>query len=180
MSRQVNSFAAYLTQPLNIYNFQIRITSINDKVDENVLMVVSATKFPSEKLRKMEKYYHGEKITYAAKPDSSGTWTITVPEGDRAQTCRELDRLKDQQYDQRTGNLTPTPWYDIEVFHRDLQDNIVFSVVLHGCWLLGRDGFDLKTQDVTSSVDWNYEFQYQWIENKLRKNAGSPNPFGEQ
>lgn len=159
MSRKVNQFASYLTQPLNVYNFQIRITSPTDKVDETVLMVVSSTKFPSEKMRKMEKYYQGEKITFAAKPDSSGTWTITVPEGDKGQTRRELDRLKNKQYDQKTGMLTPTPWYDIEVFHRDLQDNIVFSVVLHGCWLLGRDGIDLKTQDVTSSVDWNYEFQ---------------------
>jgi len=179
MSRKVNTFASFITQPLNVYNFEIRITSPTDKVDETVLMVVESTKFPSEKMRTMEKNFQGEKITYAAKPDSSGTWTITVPEGDKGQTRKELDRLKNKMYDQKSGSVIPTIWYDVEVFHRDLQDNIVFSVVLHGCWLKGRDAIDLKTNDVSSSVSWNYEFQYQWIEDKLNNNPGTPNPFGE-
>lgn len=179
MSRKVNTFASFITQPLNVYNFQIRITSPVDKVDEAVLMVVQSAKFPSEKMRTMEKNFQGEKITYPAKPANGGTWTITVPEGDKGQTRRELDRLKNRMYDQKTGTLIPNFWYDIEVFHRDLQDNIVFSVVLHGCWSIGRGDFDLKTDDVSSSVNWSYDFQYQWLEDKLNNNPGTPNPFGE-
>ena len=179
MSRKINTFASFITQPLNVYNFQIRITSPTDKVDESVLMVVESTKFPSEKLREMVLNYQGEKISYPAKPENGGTWTITVPEGDKAQVRKELDRLKNKQYDQKSGVMSPTTWYDVEVFHRDLQDNIVFSIVLHGCWLMGRNEIDLKTEDATSSVKWSYDFKYQWIEDKVNDNEGSPNPFGE-
>ena len=179
MSRKINTFASFITQPLNVYNFEIRIKSINDKVDETVLMVVKSTSIPTEKMRKMEKYFQGEKITYQAKPEVGGEWTISLPEGDRAQVKKELDRLKHKCYDQRTGMLTPQPWYNIEVYQKDLQDNIVLSVLLHGCWLVGRNDQQLKTEDVSSSYEWSYTFQYQWIEDIDYDVKGSPNPFGE-
>jgi len=179
MSRKINGFASFLTQPLNVYNFEIRIKSISDKVDENVLMVVKSTSIPAEKMRKMTQTYQGETISYMAKPDASGEWTFTLPEGDRAQVKKELDRLKHRCYNQDTGMLTPQPWYNVEVYQKDLQDNIVLGVVLHGAWLVGRNSQNLDTADVTKSYEWTYTFQYQWLKDIDFDAKGTPNPFGE-
>jgi hypothetical protein len=178
MSRKINRFAGIITQPLNIYNFQIVIKNRTDEVDSDILLTVQSTEMPSEQMREMILYHQGEAITYPAKPQLGGDWTFTIPEGDKGQIRNELDRLKDAVYDQKTGKVTPRVWYDIEVFQKDLSDNIVFSSVLHGAWLKGRGKTDLKTEDVQNSWQLTYTFHYTWLEEKRTKNLkGSPNPI---
>lgn len=180
MSRKINTFASFITQPLNTYNFRISIKSLTDKVDDNVTMVVESASVPSEKMRTMELSYQGEKISYPAKPELGGEWQITIPENDRASVKRELDRLKNKMYDQKTGMMSPSQWYTVEVHQLDLSDNIVFSCVLHGCWIVGRDSMNLKTDDVSTSYKWQYTFKYQWIEDIDASGVdGTPNPFKE-
>lgn len=180
MSRRVNKFASIITQPLNVYNFEIRIKNKLDEVNPDILLTVQSTDYPSEVMREMSLNYQGEVIVYPAKPQNGGDWKISVPEGDKGQVRAELDRLKNSMYNQLTGSMTPTLWYDIEVFQKDLQENIVFSVVLHGCWMKGRGNNQLRTDNVTDSWSNEYTFHYTWIEDKLRKDLnGSLNPFGE-
>lgn len=180
MSRKANKFAAIITRPLNVYNFEIRIKSQADSVNEDILLIVQSTSFPAETLQEMTLNFQGEKIIYPTKPANGGDWTITIPEGDKGQVRNELDRLKDAIYDQKTGTVMPTLWYDIEVFQKDLQENVVFSVVLHGCWMKGRNNQDLNTENVTANWSNQYTFHYTWIEDKRKEGlAGSPNPFGE-
>ena len=179
MSRRINKFASIITQPLNIYNFEIRIKSLVDEVNPDILLTVQSTQMPAEQFRETTLQYQGETITYQAKPQLSGDWTFTIPEGDRGQIREELDRLKDAVYDQKSGAMIPQMWYDIEIFQKDLSDNIVFSSVLHSCWLKGRGNTDLKTEDVSSNWQLTYTFHYTWLEEKRIKGLkGTPNPIG--
>lgn len=179
MSRKANRFASIITQPLNVYNFEIRIKSFVDEVDADILATVQSTTFPSEQNQETTLYHQGEAVTYAVKPKVGGDWSITLPEGDKGQVRQELDRLKDAMYDQVTGVFTPQPWYDIEVFQKDLQENIVFSVVLHGCWIKGRGDQNLTAGEPTTNWSNVYTFHYGWLQDKLKPNlAGTPNPVG--
>lgn len=179
MSKQANHFASIITQPLNVYNFEIRIKSLVDEVNADILLTVQSTTFPSEQMRNMSLFNKGEEIQYPAKPQLGGDWSISIPESDKGRTHAELDRLKNAMYNQKTGSMTPTLWYDIEVFQKDLRENVVFSVVLHGCWIKGRNATNLNTQDVTTSWSNDYTFHYTWLEDKLVENLeGSPNPMG--
>ncbi len=188
MSQKVAKFASYITQPLNIYNFQIKFVSImGGKVlgDDNVLYTVQSAQFPSEMLRSTTLIYQGQKIEYPAKPDTGGDWKITIPEGDGGQVRKVMDKLKHSIYNQKSGAMTPKPWFDIIVFQNDLQDNPVFKCVLKGCWLKGRDNTDLKTDDVTSSWSNNYTFRYTWIQDDPNdqdapNNQRSADPFTGQ
>jgi len=180
MSRKISTFASIITQPLNVYNFEIRIKSLVDSVNSDILLTVQSTEIPSEQLQSMTLNFQGEEIQYPAKPKTGGDWSFTIPEGDKGQVREELDRLKNAAYDQRTGMMTPQFWYDVEVFQKDLQDNVVFSSVLHGCWLKGRDAQQLDTKNVTDSWSLKYTFRYTWLEEKKKDGLkGTPNPFGE-
>ncbi len=179
MSRRASRFANIITQPLNVYNFEIRITSRVDTVDADILLTVQSSTFPSESLQETSYNHQGEKITYAVKPSVGGDWSITLPEGDRGQVRNELDRLKDAMYDQVTGVFTPQPWYNIEVFQKDLQDNIVFSVVLHDCWIKGRNAQNLNAGEAGSNWSNDYTFHYGWLQDKRREGlTGTPQPSG--
>lgn len=188
MSQKVAKFASYITQPLNIYNFQIKFVSITGgKVldDENVLLAVQSAQFPSEQLQEMTLNYKGEEIKYPTKPKTGGDWKITIPEGDGGQVRKVMDKLKHNIYNQKLGTLTPMPWFDIIVFQNDLQDNPVFKCVLKGCWMKGRDNNDLKTEDVTNSWSNSYTFRYTWIQDDPNdidapNNQKSANPFTGQ
>lgn len=180
MSRQINRFAGIITQPLNVYNFELRIKSLVDEVNPDVLLTVQSTTFPAESMRDMTLNYKGEEIKYPAKPALGGDWTFSIPDNDKGTIQAELDRLKHNTYDQKTGTMTPNPWYDVEVFQKDLRENIVKSVILHGCWLRGRDATTLNTSDVSTSWSNTYTFRYTWLEDKKKEGLqGSPNPFGE-
>lgn len=185
MSQKAAKFAGIITQPLNVYNFQIKFVSVTGgKVldDENVLLTVQSAQMPSETFRSMTEVYKGEKIEYATKPENGGDWKITMPEGDGGQVRKVMDKLKYNMYDQKTGTITPRPWFDIIIYQNDLQDNPVFKCVLKGCWLKGRDANDLKTDNVTDSWKNNYTFHFTWIEDDPNaddapNNERSANPF---
>lgn len=170
MSRKVQQFANVITQPLNIYNFDISIPAINFS------SVVQASTFPSEKLQIMTLFTHGEQVQYPSIPKNGGQWQVTLPESDSGIIRREFEAIKSNMWNQKTGLLTPPKWYDISVIARDLADNPVFSGVLHGCWIMGRNDVNLNAQDVQTSWKWDYMFIYQWLEDKDHNNPGTPNP----
>lgn len=179
MSRCINQFASIITQPLNIYNFKIVIKNAVDEVNEKILLTVQSTTFPAETLRETTLNYKGEEIHYPAKPTIGGDWTFTIPDNDNGMVHAELDRLKNAMYDQKTGTMTPTLWYDVEVMQLDLSDNIVKSAIMHGCWLKGKDNTSLDTSNVTTSWSNTYTFRYAWLENKnIDGLKGTPNPMG--
>lgn len=164
MSNKVQTFASIITQPLNIHNFLVKIPEVD------VSVVVESTTFPTEKLRIIELWAHGEKVRYPGIPENDGIWKIKIPESDTGVVREQLDALKSKIYDQKTGRITiasaTSVWKDVEVIARDLADNIVFSVTLHGVWLRGRDALNLSSTDPSASWKWDYEFVYQWIEDK--------------
>lgn len=171
MSLKVSTFANIITNPLNIHNFIVNIPGVT-----NGSIVVSSTSFPSEKLQKVILHYQGEEVRYPTIPKNSGEWKVKVPESDSGLIKRELDSLKTDSYSQKTGIFTPKLWKDVEVISRDLENNVVFSVVLHGVWLVGRDDVSLDNSDATKNWEWEYEFCYQWLEDKNASNPGSKSP----
>lgn len=171
MSRKVNTFASIITQPLNVHNFYVDIPGVT-----TASIVVSAADFPSEKMRKMILHFQGEEIRYPTIPSNQGEWKIKVPENDKGEIRRQLDSLKSARWDQKSGILSPTKWFDPIITARDLQLNPVFSCIMHGAWLVGRDQLNLSNADPTKNWEWDYEFCYQWIEDIDLNNDGSPSP----
>jgi hypothetical protein len=178
MSLKVNTFASIITNPLNIHNFVVEIPEA-----ANASIVVASTQFPSEKLQKVVLHYQGEEVRYPTIPKNDGVWKVKVPETDSGAIKKELDALKSAVYSQKTGIFTPSRWKDVKVTARDLEGNIVFSSILHGAWLVGRDPVELNNSDPSKNWEWDYEFCYQWIEDDTAEvdgqNQGSANPLGE-
>lgn len=181
MSQKIAQFASYLTQPLNVYNFEIAFVkpvgggNVLEGVDgfNNPLLYVQSASFPKEELQYMTLNYKGEEIQYPAKPKIGGDWTITIPEGDGGQVRKSLDKLKHNFYDQSSGAITPRPWFNIVVIQKDLQDNVVFKCVLVGCWLKGRNENQLKTENVTENWTNTYTFRYTYIQDNPNAKQGN-------
>lgn len=172
MSLKVNQFAAIITNPLNVHNFAI---SIPDAGIASI--VVSASAFPSEKLQEVKLHYQGEEIIYPTIAKNDHSWKIKVPENDDGKLRRELDKLKSKSWNQKTGIFVPSTWSTVKVHARDLANNIVFSTILHGAWLVGRDQVELANDDASKNWEWDYEFRYQWLEDKDGTNTASVNPL---
>lgn len=172
MSLKIKTFASIITQPLAIHNFYIEIPGAS-----TTSIVVSATSFPSEKMREIKLYYQGEEIRYPTLPQNSGEWKFKVPESDSGIIRRELDEIKAKRYNQKLGTMLPYKWKDITVIARDLNQNPVFKVILHGAWLIGREDVPLDNSDPTKSWQWDYAWKYQWIEDVDLNNNPSENPM---
>lgn len=173
MSRKVNKFASIITNPLNIHNFVVDIPGFEYSI------LVSSTSFPSEKLRTVTKYYQGEKIDYPTIPELGGSWEFTIPENDNGIIKKKLDSFKSKMWDQKSGIFVPNLWKNVTVTSRQLDDTEVFSVILHGAYLLGRNSVNLKNSDPTASWDWDYQFRYQWIEDVDFDPKASINPLSD-
>lgn len=171
MSLKLNSFAQIITQPLNIHKFVVDIPGVT-----TAGIVVSSTSFPSEKLRYVTLHYQGEEIRYPTIPQNDHSWRFKVPESDSGEIRRQLDSLK-SSWNQKTGILLPSLWKAVTVTARDLQENLVFKVILHGAWMIGRDNVELNNSDPTRNWEWDYEMCYQWLEDVDLSNSGSPNQF---
>lgn len=172
MSLKVNQFAGVITNPLNIHNFAVSIPDA-----DIASLIVAAASFPTEKLQEVKLYFQGEEIVYPTIAKNDHSWKIKVPENDDGKVRAELDRLKSKSWNQKTGIFIPASWSNVSVFARDLAGNVVFSTILHGAWLLGRDQVDLQNNDATKNWEWDYEFRYQWLEDKNGSNPASPNPM---
>lgn len=173
MSLKVATFAGIITQPLNVHNFLVTIP------DVSLSVIVSASAFPTEKLREVKLFYQGEEIRYPTIPSNDGSWKIKIPENDDGKVKRQLDALKQNMYSQKTGLFVPSLWRNITVTARDLENNPVFQVIIHGSWIVGREQVDLANNDPTKNWEWDYEFRYQWIEDVDLKNLGSKSPIGQ-
>lgn len=159
MSLKIDEFASIVAQPLNTYNFVVDIPGVG------LDMLVESTTFPSEALQKVSLWYHGEEISYPTLPKFGGEWKVTVPESDTGITKRAFDALKNNSWSQKLGILKPKDkYFDCTVYARDMEDKIIFKVVLHRCFIMGRDGQDLNNSKADGVWKWNYVFHYSWIE----------------
>lgn len=162
MSIRAVEFARVITNPLNIYNFEVKIPGFD------YAMIVESTTFPAEQSREMKLTRQGEDIYYRAKPVVGGKWNVKVPENDDGKVRYSMEKLIRDAWEQKSGALRPEKWLDIDIFARDQADNIVFHSVLHGCWLQQRNSVSLNTADVTSNWAWDFQFVYCWIEDKVK------------
>lgn len=161
MSNKVQTFASIITNPMNLHNFEVRIPG----VDPNTTLIVESTTFPTQgKFREISLWFQGEKVTYPGLPENGGNWTIRIPESDTGVVAKEFHKLVTAMYNQKTGVMKPTVWKDVEVYCKDLQGNITFSVILHGCWLAQKNQVNLNASTPDQSWKWDYVFVYQWIE----------------
>lgn len=171
MSLKANQFVKVIQQPLNTYNFVVDIPDIAYG------LLVSSTTFPSEKLQTVSLYFQGEEIAYPCLPKNGGSWKVSVPESDSGAVKKVFDTMKQSMFSQKTGFLTPKRWKDITVTARDQSNNLVFSVILHGAYCVGREGQNLDNSQNTSAWKWEYEFHYTWIEDVDLNNKGSEAPM---
>lgn len=158
MSTKVQTFANIITQPLNTHNFHVSIPEINYDV------LVESTTFPSRKLQSVTLWFQGEPIKYPTLPGETQEWTVTLPESENGVVRKDFESLLAKTYDQKSGLLHTKKWKNIVVTARDLEDNVVFSSILHGAWIAGRSDVNLSSQAVTEPWKWQYSFIYQWIE----------------
>lgn len=172
MSVKVQTFANIITNPLNVHNFYVVIP------DADLAEIVRSTSFPGEQLREVTLYSHGESVVYPTLPENSGTWSFSIPESDDGKVRRQFEALKSRLYNQKTGALNVDTWYDVQVMARDLNDNPVFGVILHGCWIRGRGDVSLDASNPTNNWNWDYQFRYQWREDMDFENTGSTAPMG--
>jgi hypothetical protein len=176
MSQKIQRFTSFITQPLNTHNFEVVIPAADGgNIEESI--VVESTTFPTEKFREVSLWFQGEQIRYPGIPENGGSWKVTIPEADSGIIRRKFDALKNRFWNQKTGILnTDYLWESVPVFARDLKNNVVFSVTLKGVWLKGREAVQLSASSPDTSWKWDYEFVYQWIEDKDGKNEKTPSP----
>lgn len=176
MSRKIATFAQFITQPLNKHNFQVVIPGVPEAI------IVESTTFPTDKLREVVMWFQGEQVRYPGLPENGGAWKVTIPEGDNGQIRARFMALRNRLFNQATGTILPDIiWDTIQVHARDLSDNIVFSVNMHGCWLKGAEPQGLNASQPAESWKWDYEFVYQWIEDSpIAGLPGSESPLRVQ
>ena len=163
MTRKIQTFTGIITNPMNIHNFALSIPGFED-----YSITVQSTSFPSDSLRQTRLYVAGEEIRYPTVAQNSGTWQFVVPETDDGTISSILDGIRSEIWNRLTGGLTvdPTQWRDIGVIARDLNSNESFEVILHGAWLAGRGDVQLNQATPETNWQWQYQFIYQWLENK--------------
>jgi len=160
MSVKVQQFTSYITNPLNIHNFVVDIPGFDYSI------IVKSTTFPSERLREVVLHFQGEEIRYPTIPETSHTWNVAIDEDDSGIIRASMEKLKSKFYNQKTGLLVPQAWDDAIITARDLAGNPVFSCIMHGFWIKGRSDVNVNNADPTQNWAWDYQFIYQWIEDK--------------
>lgn len=181
MSIKGKTFQAQLGNPLNTHNFLVRIADPAGLLS-SIQMMVSSTTFPSERLQQYVLYFQGEPIRFPSIPTNSGSWKVTMPEGEFAKMQIALESHMKLSYDQKTGKLTH--WslrdkYDIEILARGLRgdvdgSDVLFGVKLIGCWMTGKDDVSLSNQAATTHWEWGVEFSFDSIENIEATPLGPP------
>jgi len=177
MSRKVAEFASVITTPLNVHNFLVSIPGLSD---EALNWVVESSQFPTYKFREVVLWAHGEQVKYPGLPEGATDWPFTVPESDSGRLYNILVDLYKEIYDEKSGTMKTPKYRDIQVMARDLQDNIVFHVILHGAWFKGIDPVTLAATDPSQVWKWPASFTFSWIENIKGNNAGNKNPFANK
>lgn len=163
MSRKVDNFASVITNPLPAHTFIVNIPSF----DFNA--VVESTSLPSDELREVVLYTQGEEIHYPTTPNNSHKWNIKVPDNADAKVYQQLMAIRNSRYNQQSGDFTMKGWFDVEIFVRDLAQKPVLSTILHGCWLKSRADVSLDQSQATNPIKWDFQFVFQWPEDKLIK-----------
>jgi hypothetical protein len=169
MSRKVNLFRAALGNPLTTHNFLVSCKSL---LGTEVPMLVQSTSFPSERIREIVLYYLGERVKYPTIPENSGHWPCTVVDNELGTVFKQTIKAKGLLWEQESGlvkGLQGGLGADMDVTMRTVNDEEVFSVVMHGCFFLGKDDVSLANNDPTNPFKWNLTFAYDWISDKAKK-----------
>lgn len=163
MSLKVNEFRQFIANPQNTHNFEVVIPGLDEYA-----FTIQSTTFPGENTRVTQLYTAGEPIWYPTISETSHQWGIRIPEGDEGTAFRRMEDLRRRYWDQRNGTMNVIDWDDYIVKARDLNGNVNFHVVLHGCWVQGRGtgGIQLDASNPTNNWQWDYTIVFQWIEDK--------------
>lgn len=173
MSLRIKTFTGVIASPQNTHNFICEIPGI----DSNIAMIIESTDYPAQgKFREVSLWYQGEQIRYPSIPENGGQWRFKIPEGDKGQVFAEFKKLCDKMYDQRTGAFIPQLWSDVHIYSRDLNNEVVYSVILHGCWFSERSTVSMDGTNPGNAWKWDFTLTYQWIEDVLGNAKGSINP----
>lgn len=168
MSIKAQQFARIITNPMNLHKFEVSIPGIEYST------IVESSTFPSQgPHREIVLWAQGEKVSYYGLPENGGEWSITIPESDSGAIKEAFDAKFASQYDQKTGLVTPRVWDDILVVCKDLADQSVFSVTLHGCWIMRRGDLNLNASSPEAAAKWDYTFKYNWLEDNKITGKGS-------
>jgi len=165
MSTKQAQFAKVLGNPQNTHNFIIRA----GKLLEGLEVLVQAASFPTEKMREYTLHYLGETILYPAMPETSGKWNCQIPESESALVFKKAVEQKGAIWQQHSGLLIPVIKTEIEVVSRDLQDVELYSVTLHGCWIVGKEPVAMSNATQTTNWVWDISFNYDWQEDNIIK-----------
>lgn len=173
MSIKAQTFARIITNPMNLHKFRIDVPDIDYTV------IIESSTFPAQgAYREIDLWIQGEKVAYPGLPENGGQWGFKIPEADSGIIKKEFDKKFAAFYNQKTGLFTPHKWDDIVVTCLDLSDKDVFSVVLHGAWILKRGDLSLDASRAEAAAKWDYTFVYNWLEdNEVPDLEGSVAPM---
>lgn len=172
MSIKAQTFARVITNPMNVYNFEVRIPGVDYS------LIIESTQYPNQgKFRTISLWFQGEQIRYPGLPDNGGEWAFKIPESDDGKIAAAFKKLFDAMYNQKTGQMFHKKWKDIDLFAKDDAGNVTYSVTLHGCWIVSRQNVSVDQSRPGDAWKWDYAFVYQWIEDKMESNKGSEAPL---
>ena len=165
MSIKVATFRKLLGRPMNTHNFYVQIPLLSD-----VVLLVSATTFPTEKMGTKTLYYQGEPTYFPTTPQRGGSWTCTMSEGEYAKVYRSASVLFKTDFLQDLGMMNHFALldkFDIVVGAKTIDAGVghrssktPFSVKLIGCSFLGLDPVNLSAAGATQAWSWQLTFQY--------------------
>lgn len=164
MSRKIQQFTSFITQPLNLHNFLVALPDMGP-----ASILIASTVFPGEKLGIVTLHHQGERVQYTTIPENGGSWPIKVPEADTGLVHQILKQARARFYNQKSGLLVPDSsllWERIPIYSRNTADVPVFECTLCGAWIRGRGDVQLANDNPQANWNWDYEFVYNWIEDE--------------
>lgn len=165
MSQKITKFTEIISNPLTTHNFVVQIPGWEEDGGK-VETIVSATTFPTERMRSVILYYMGERIKYPTIPENSGEWSCTIPDSEAAITFKKTIQEKGLLWNQVGGVLLPGIKKTIRIAIRTVNDQEVVAVKLHGAYIVGRGDVNLSNTDPTAALMWNVAFSFDWVEDE--------------
>ena len=176
MAHPIQTFAGIMTNPLNVYNFEVKIPGLDTP---ELTLLIESTTFPTQgKFREISLWYMGQQVRYPGLPENGGTWQFKIPESDNGVVATQFKKLFDAMYDQKSGIMKPIIWKNIDIFQKDTAGNIVYHSILHGCWIAQKNPVNLSASTPGDAWKQDFVFVYQWIEDVQTSNSsGSSSPM---
>lgn len=159
MSLKAQTFKTVVTTPLLTFNYLVEIPGMGEDS-----IAIQTTSLPAESQRYARLFVGGEPVDYSTIPETSHTWSFTVPDDESARIYSFFKSKSSIAWNQRAGVQRTSPGETIKVYLRTLTNENVLQVTLHDCWIVGRQEVQLNQSDPTAVLMWTYTFHYGWLE----------------